>query len=325
MRRAPALVLVPALLLAGCAAPAQQAAIGLLQPPQWRGGALVDAPAGLAQQAWIAGLDFYPDDSTDCGPSALATVLRHAGVDATPQSLGPQVYTPGLKGSLQFDLLGATRRAGRIPYVLPPQLGALFEQIAAGQPVLVLQRVGLAARDWHAAVVTGYDLRTDTVSLMSSTASSLQLPIGVFDRSWAAGGRWAFVAVRPDRLPAHAREADYLRAVSDVEAVDPQAAQTAYRTSLERWPDNLVALFGLGNLAYARGDYAAAVRDFDRATRAHPDSADAWNNLAQAQLRARPGDKADALRSIDRAIAIGGPNLPIYRKTRGQIERGAAR
>lgn len=322
MRRAPALLLT--LVLAGCAAPAPQTAIGLLQSPQWRSGALVEAPPGLPSQAWITGLDFFPDDSTDCGPSALATVLRHAGVDATPQSLKPQVYTPGLHGSLQFDLLGATRRAGRIPYVLPPQLGALFQQIAADQPVLVLQKVGPSARDWHAAVVTGYDLRSDTVSLMSSTASNLQLTIGAFDRSWAAGGRWAFVAMPPDRIPAHAREADYLRAVSDVETVDPKAARIAYGASLSRWPDNLVALFGLGNLAYARGDYAEAARDFRRATQAHPQSADAWNNLAQAQLRAEPGDTPEALRSIDRAIAIGGPDLPIYRKTRRQIEQATA-
>ncbi|OIQ72737.1 hypothetical protein GALL_456300 [mine drainage metagenome] len=33
------------------------------------------------------------------------------------------------------------------------------------------------------------------------------------------------------------------------------------------------------------------------------------------------GDTPAALQSIDRAIALGGPNLPVYRKTRQQIER----
>ena len=307
------------LLLAGCALPTPQTAAQLLQSPQWRNGALVDPPPVLPPRAQITRLDFYSDNSTDCGPSALATVLRHAGVDATPQSLKPQVYTPGLRGSLQFDLLGATRRAGRIPYILPPALGALFQQVAAGQPVLVLQKVGYLARDWHAAVVTGYDLHADTITLMSSTASNLLLSIGMFDRTWAAGGRWAFVALRPDQLPAHVQEADYLRAVADVEGVSPQTAETAYRTSLMRWPNNLVALFGLGNLAYARKDYPAAVHEFTRAVQAHPESADALNNLAQAQMEA--GDTPAALQSIDRAIALGGPNLPVYRKTRQQIER----
>ena len=43
---------------------------------------------------------------------ALATVLGAAGIGRTPEQLAPQVYLPQRQGSLQVELLGASRRAG---------------------------------------------------------------------------------------------------------------------------------------------------------------------------------------------------------------------
>ncbi|HEY9446547.1 MAG TPA: tetratricopeptide repeat protein, partial [Burkholderiales bacterium] len=54
-----------------------------------------------------------------------------------------------------------------------------------------------------------------------------------------------------------------------------------------------------------------------RAATVHPQSADAWNNLAQTLLER--GRKDEALRAVEHAVQIGGPRIAIYRSTRDAI------
>ena len=302
--------------LGGCALPLSSG------PPQFRDGRLVQRPAGLPEAAHVAAVPFYPDDTNACGPASLAEVLRFAGVDTDVERLKPQLITPALDGTLQYDMLGATRRAARVAYVIRPSLGELFDNVAHGHPVVVLQRLGIPGNVWHFAVVVGYDLRHDSVSLRSSTARDLVLSIGQFDATWAGGGRWGFVALRPGEFPAQVQALRYLQAVAPMESVAPQAARQAYRDALARWPDAWVAMMGLGNLAYARKDDAQAAARFAQAARAHPGDGDPWNNLAQALLAA--GDLRGARHAVDQALAIGKPNAQVYTRTREQIEAAAA-
>jgi hypothetical protein len=302
-------------MLGGCALPGA----GPPYVAQYSHGALVDQPAGLPASAHVQGVPFYADDRSYCGPASLASVLRFSGVPTTPQQLVPQVYTSKLDGTLQYDMLGATRRAGRVAYVIAPKLSALFAQVADGIPVVVLQKVGLGSGDWHFAVVTGYDLRADAVTLHSSTARDLVMSIDQFDRSWAQGQRWGFVALEPEQFPAGVTEFDALRAIAPLERVAPEAARQAYAAALQRWPHAWIAMMGLGNLAYARKDYARAAIHFAQASRAHPNDGDPLNNLAQALLAA--GDLRAAHDTIAQAIRLGGPQLAVYKKTQAEIER----
>ncbi len=319
-RRARRLALALSVLLGGCAVLPP----GVLStaPLQVQNGRLLDAPSGLPSSAQVSAVPFFSDDSHYCGPASLAAALTFSGVQTTPEQLIPQVFTPGLEGSLQFDLLGAARRAGRIPIVLPPQLGVVFAQVAAGFPVVVLQKVGLGARDWHYAVLVEYDLRADRVTLRSSTARDLQLSMEQFDRSWAAGGRWAFIVAKPGQFPPDISEQRYLHAVAPLEGVAPDAAHAAYAAALEQWPQSWVAMMGLGNLAYARKDYVRASIRFAEAARLRPDDGDPMNNLAQALLAA--GDWKAAQGAIDVALRLGKPHPEVYLSTAAEIAKARA-
>ena len=297
--------LAAALLLAGCAA---------LGP-----GAGADPwPAGVPPSARIAGVPFFPQQEYQCGPAALATTLAYSGVEVTPQALVPQVYTPALHGSLQLDLIGAARRNGRMPFRIAPSEAALLQELAGGNPVLVLQDVGRFAVEWHYAVAVGYDREADVLVLRSGPERALRMRLEDFDRSWAKGGRWGLVTLAPGRIPASADEREYLTQVAATEPVRPALAQAAYRSSLERWPGSLGALMGLGNLAYAAGDLEQAAGYFRDATHAHPDSGDAFNNLAQTEFRL--GHEAQAREAIATALSLGGPHVAIYRKTREEMD-----
>lgn len=148
-------VLMPAVaLLAGCS----------LNPPLE-----LDALAPTATPVRLSSVPFFAQTGFQCGPAALAGVLGAAGVATDPATLSPQVYLPAREGSLQLELVAATRRAGRLPYVLAGEPRALLAQLQAGRPVLVLQNLGTPhVPVWHYAVLTGFD-----PALLNNLASAL--------------------------------------------------------------------------------------------------------------------------------------------------------
>jgi tetratricopeptide (TPR) repeat protein len=260
-----------AALIAGCATPQ---ATALLAGP----------PAGLPPRVELSAVPFYPQEDYQCGPAALATTLVHAGVAVTPEELVSQVYLPARKGSLQAEMLAASRRHGLMAYQLAPRLEDLLREVADGKPVIVLQNLGFGFA-----------------------------PVSSFERSWARSQHWAMLTLPPERLPATVDEGRYLGAAAALERVAPAAARRAYAAALERWPDNLTARLGLGNASYAQRDLAGAEAAYREATRRHPAAADAWNNLAQALLEL--GRRDEALAAARRAVDIGGPRLARYQAT----------
>lgn len=295
---------------AGCAAiPQQEYGINLPQP--------------LPAQVELTEVPFYPQEKDRCGPAALATALGSAGLSIQPQQLESEVYLPTRRGSLQLEMLGASRRAGVVPYVLDGSPDALMQEVAAGHPVVVLQNLRFdLLPQWHYSVVVGYDLRQGTVVLRSGVTKRRVMRIEDFDRSWAKAQRWGFVALSPDTLPATARENDYVAAVAASERVSPTSASRAYRTALSAWPENLFARLAMGNIAYHQGRLDEAMAQYRQAVDDHPGSADAWNNLAEV-LRQK-GRLEDAHGAASRAVAIGGARLGTYQTTLGDIDAGLA-
>ncbi len=298
-------VLLTLVLITGCATP--QVRTLLAHPPQ-----------GLPSRVELTAVPFFPQEEYQCGPAALATVLRHGGVTVSPDDLGRQVYLPAREGSLQAELVAATRSHGRLAYRLAPKLQDLLAEVAAGNPVLVLQNLSLAfAPVWHYAVVIGYDLGGEEIILRSGTTQRLSMTLTTFENTWARSKHWAMLALQPHQLPKTATEAEYVAASVALERVHPSSALYSYAAALERWPKNLIARIGLGNVAFSQGDFDVAERSYRRATVDHPESGDAWNNLAQVLLELDRKD--DALRAVTRAISLGGPRLENYQRTLSNI------
>ena len=110
-------------------------------------------PAGRARNGRTRRrVPFFPQEDYQCGPAALATVLSHSGVPVTPEPLVSQVYLPSRQGSLQIEMLATPRRYGRVSYPLAPRYADLLREVAAGNPVIVLQDVG---PDVHAMALRG--------------------------------------------------------------------------------------------------------------------------------------------------------------------------
>lgn len=275
-------------------------------------------PEGVPQHVEWTAVPFFAQDDYQCGPAALATVLAYSGVDITPDPLVSQVYLPARRGSLQIEMLAAPRRYGRISYPLAPRYADLLREVAAGNPVLVLQDVGVLFTQWHYAVVNGFDYPSGTVWLRSGTLARQEMPFTYFERTWLKSGYWAMVVVPPDRIPVTATEQGWMAAVlAMAQASRGDAAARAYAAALQRWPDNLAAAIGLGNEYHARGDMAEAVAVLRRASRRHPQSVIVINNLAQAL--SDQGHQAEALAQIEKASDPQSPFAAEVRATRQLI------
>lgn len=262
--------------------------------PGLRGYALPSASVELGDTPFFAQTEFQ------CGPAALATALGASGITVTPDELTPQVYLPGRKGSLQAEMVAATRRYGRVPYVLRPQMHDLLTEIAAGTPVLVLQNLGLSALpQWHYAVVVGYDTHSDTLLLRSGTEKNLRLSRHRFESSWARAQHWALVTASPEQPPVTATDTAWLHAAQAFEALNrPQPAATAYAAATRRWPQQALAWYALGNARYALRDLSGAEAALRESLRLAA-SAATHNNLAQVLLER--GHPAAAAAELDRA------------------------
>ncbi len=276
---------------------------------------LLETASAFPRPVELTAVPFFAQEAYHCGPAALATVLNHSGLNVTPEELAPQVYLPERKGSLQFELLASVRRHGRVPYVLRPQMEALTAEVVSGNPVLVLQNLGIAAAPfWHYAVVVGFDLARAEVVLRSGRERRHVISLRTFEHTWRRGDYWAMVVLPLDRLPQTAEELPYLQSVLALENLKRwQDAAMAYRSALLGWPNSLGAHIGLGNSHYALGELPEAEAAFRAATHAHPQAAAAFNNLAQALADQQRWSEAE--QAAQKAVEIGGNNVELFRQT----------
>lgn len=275
------------------------------------------APSGPGVE--LTQVPFFPQQAYQCGPAALATVLVHSGVTTSPEALTDATFIPGREGTLQAELVAAARQQGRTPLPIPGDAGALLRELRAGNPVLVLQNLGIDALPrWHYAVVVGY--ADGAWLLRSGTEQRRREAHAAFMRSWGKSGFWARVVTRPGELPASAGAGEVLTSLAASESRLPAAAALAsWEAALRRWPGDNRLLFATANANRRAGDELRAARLFQRLLRRDAGHLAARNNFADLLLAAGCPDRADTVLAPARAATTDNPG-PL-----GQAIRATAR
>lgn len=261
----------------------------------------------------LADVPFHSQVTDQCGPAALASVLNSAEIAVTPEELKSRVYIPDREGSLQLELLAATRHYGRIPYLIDPDLNAIVAELHAGRPVLIMQNLGARLMPiWHYAVVVGYLPDKQEFVLRSGDSQRLLMSPRKLIGTWQRADEWAFVALKPGDLPAIPNAERYLRSVAAIEAVGEfESAISAYHTATEAWPENDLAWLGLGNASYASRKLRPARNAYQKVLELDPEHIIALNNLSQ--VYADLGCRDDALDTLNLALSIVDTDDPIHR------------
>jgi ABC-type bacteriocin/lantibiotic exporter with double-glycine peptidase domain len=152
-----------------------------------------DAPRVLA-------VPFYPDDTDQCGPSTLASVLTFWGVPTEPQGLRAEIYVPKLRGTLPMDLAGAVRVRGLQAKTYAGSLDNLKAEVAAGHPVVAFLNLGTKLiPQGHYVVVTGFDEQREGLYVHSGLDPNTFISYNRFLKSWERTGRWSLLVLPPDR------------------------------------------------------------------------------------------------------------------------------
>ncbi|HHO48564.1 MAG TPA: bacteriocin-processing peptidase family protein [Desulfobacteraceae bacterium] len=277
--------------------------------------------ARFPDQARVEGVPFYPQEKNQCGPAALAMVLSWSGLSVQPEDLVAATYTSKRKGSLQSDLIAASRRHGRLAYPFHgPDL--LLAEIAAGRPVIVLLNLAFSwYPQWHYAVVIGYDRNGGALTLHSGTKAAEQMSLRLFDKLWKRSDYWALSVLPPSETVARPDEEKWLEAIVGLErAWQWQAAAVAYGKAAQLWPHSHNAWIGLGNTRHRLGDPAGAAAAFREAIRVQPASGIACNNLAQVLLET--GQYQEAEQAARQAVSLGGPLRETFLRTLNEVTAG---
>jgi tetratricopeptide (TPR) repeat protein len=279
---------------------------GCATSPQTR--LLLNNPPDIPPRVELSEVPFYPQQEYHCGPAALAGVMNYRGVEVLPEQIAELVYLPELKGSLQVEVVAAARQFDLLPVKLDGNLESLLRELAAGNPVFVLQNLGLDIYPvWHYEIVVGYDFDERLMILRSGVRRRITRSFALFEKTWQRAGHWALVVVKTDSIPATAGAEAYLDAVIGMEQVGRiDGAHKGYHTALRRWPDQLLAHSGFANTAYAQGEFSAAESSYRNALALDPEKAELWNNLAYtlAQL----GRHEAAMEAIQRALELDPEN-----------------
>ncbi|WP_413289192.1 PA2778 family cysteine peptidase [Bdellovibrio sp. HCB337] len=238
----------------------------------------------LPKATAIEGVPFVEQAANHCGPATLTMAMNWAGKNVTVEEVTPMVFTPGAKGTFQSDMISASRRQGLVAIPLEG-MNDLLKEVSAGNPVVVFENLGLTwYPQWHYAVVFGYDLQHQYVLMHSGLEANKRWDLRRFERSWKLGDYWGLVVLPPGKLSATADELSHMKAASALEQIGKiEDAHQAYQAILTRWPKSLTAAIGMGNIAYTKKDYSAAVRILKQASQYHPENAALKNNLAVAE------------------------------------------
>ena len=270
----------------------------------------------------LSGTPFYPQEEYQCGPASLAMLLGASGIEIHPDALTPLTYLPERQGSLQLDLIGASRRYHRIAYEIDPEISAVLAELKNGHPVLVLQNYGLESLPaYHYAVVIG--VSTDSLILRSGTTETLHLDTARFLMSWIRAGGWGIILLKPGELPANLDVHRYVKAVNGYERIgDKKLAEAAYIAGLSQHPDAQSLLFALGNNYLAQGKLIEAETQFRKILKADSQHVAAANNLAETLFRRECGLQALSMSklAVENAQAQNSPLLKIAMLTHREIK-----
>ena len=265
---------------------------------------LLDNPPDLPAVVELSEVPFFPQQQYHCGPAALAGIINYRGTTVEPDEIANLIYIPDLKGSLQVEIAATTRQFDLLPVQLDGQLESLLNELAAGNPIFVLQNLAIDAYPvWHYEILIGYDLEQRHMILRSGVNRRIIRNFALFEKTWQRAGHWALAVVDPDSIPVTASPEAYLAAVIDMEQVGRlESAHRGYATAVLRWPDSLLALSGMGNTSYALMDYVDAESAYRAALVIEPGKAELWNNLAYAL--AQLGQRQASLDAIEHALEL---------------------
>jgi len=149
------------------------------------------APESLRQKEDVVWLEVpYVSQArdNDCGPAALASVLKYHGVEVSLEKISDEIYISSIGRTLLPDMENHARSKGLETISGRGTVAQLKQAIDSGKPVIVLMDAGPAlARRGHYIVITGYT--SDGFLAHAGVERDVYISFNDLDEKWQSMNR----------------------------------------------------------------------------------------------------------------------------------------
>ena len=203
----------------------------------------------LPESHTIESVPFFPQEQFYCGPTTLSEVFGYYGKSISPQDVAPKLFIPNKEGSLQLEMVSATRQFGFLPYTKQGTLTSIMSLVREDIPVIVFQNLSIQLMpQWHYAVVIGFDSDNGTVTLHTGLTPNHEMSLELFERTWARGNYWYLAPVPPKVTSSEMTPFTYVSAAYDMLKVGDKAQSLAFlKTASQAWPSYWLSFFLIAN------------------------------------------------------------------------------
>ncbi|MFZ6016582.1 MAG: C39 family peptidase [Nitrospirota bacterium] len=140
----------------------------------------------------IENVPFYPQETYQCGPAALAGVMNFWGINVSHSKIVKEIYSESAKGTLNIDMVMYAQRKGLHALQYAGSIEDLKKNINAGYPVVVLVDYGFSIyQSNHFMVVTGYN--EYGIIANSGKERATFIPGKKFLKSWERTKYWTLL------------------------------------------------------------------------------------------------------------------------------------
>ncbi|MDO6711312.1 PA2778 family cysteine peptidase [Aliiglaciecola sp. 2_MG-2023] len=263
------LLLVGAFWLTGCQSTPQADALQ------------ASAPTDIPSQKNLDDVPFYPQQEFYCGPTTLSEVFAYYGEQVSAEDIAPKLFIPEKEGSLQLEMVSAARQYGYLAYSGRGNLEQLLYSIEHDVPVIVFQNQSISWLPmWHYALVTGYDLDSQTIQLHTGVTESHTMSFELFERLWQRGNYWYLMPLPAGLTHNNLDAFKYTSAAFDMlQTGQVEAGLTNLIAATKQWPEQWLGYFLLAN-HFAEFDYQQANQWFFKGWQYGKDQGAYLNNYA---------------------------------------------
>jgi ABC-type bacteriocin/lantibiotic exporter with double-glycine peptidase domain len=137
----------------------------------------------------IRDVPFYPQETYQCGPSSLASVLNYWDIPVTPDTIAEEIFSKAARGTLTMDMILYAQKKGLHAEQYKGTIENLKHSIHEGYPVIVLVDYGFSFyQQNHFMVIVGYAEQ----GIVAHTGRSKEkvIPWDDFVKVWGKTGYW---------------------------------------------------------------------------------------------------------------------------------------
>ena len=202
-------------------------------------------PSSLLCEEKIEGVPFFRQKGKNCGSSAIASILKYWGKEASYKELTKELSLSKTSGSLTLDLEKIARSYGLWTFS-SRNTSEIKENLKRGIPGILLLNLGAPIlKTNHYVVLSGFDEKRRVFIGHSGYKKDAFFHFSHLEYQWKKAGNWSLFAI----------------------------------------PIEGVNYYNQGNFHLEKKEYEKAINNFLQAIKLSPDFTDAYNNLAWTYLK----------------------------------------